>query len=894
MRRDLKVLLVEDSPADAELVLLALGRSGYEPLWERVDSAGAMEAALDAGPWDVILSDFSMPGFGAVAALEKLQEHHLDVPFVVVSGTIGEESAVAMVRAGASDYVLKDNLARLGPAVARALAEGDLRRSRLAGDRATHRLATIVQQSADAILSLDLDGTITSWNPAAEKLYGWPAVEATGRHVSLVVAPEFHDQVPRRLAAVRRGEAIENFETVHVHRDGRRIDVAVLLSPLHNDGPLPVGCSTVARDITERKRLESQRQRDADSLARDALLLANVSDAVIVTDLEGVVTYWNEGASRLLGWTAAERLGKPHVERFPPAARAEIAAETRRLATGEDWNAVYEDYRKDGTRVWVDASVRRIHDRAGAAIGVMGISRDISARLRTEASLRLLDRAVGAVRSGILITDATQPGGPIVYVSPGFERLTGYTAQEALGRDLHFLHGPATDAAAIAEIALCLQEARSCSVELFDYRRDGTGFWTELAISPVTDSGGTLTHFVAVSTDVSDRRRLEEQYHQAQKMESIGQLAGGVAHDFNNLLTIINGLSELLLHELAPGDPSRGALVDIHDAGERGAVLTRQLLTFSRRGVIARRVIDLNAVLGHLERMLRRVLGEDVVLSVDLAPALGAIRADPGQIEQLLVNLAVNARDAMPEGGRLTIATAEVELAAADLPTAPPSSLGTYVCLTVSDTGCGMTPEVAARIFEPFFTTKGAVKGTGLGLAVVHGIVAEGGGHLTVDSRPGSGTTLRIFLPRVDEPLAPAAPPPDPSVVPCGSETVLLVEDEHVVRSLVRRVLVSQGYTVLEARSGEQALGLATGHEGPIDLLLTDVVMPGLSGRALAAELVIQRPQLRVLYVSGYTEDAVMLQGIRHEQVAFLQKPFGPATLARKVRETIDEPRPAA
>jgi two-component system cell cycle sensor histidine kinase/response regulator CckA len=380
----------------------------------------------------------------------------------------------------------------------------------------------------------------------------------------------------------------------------------------------------------------------------------------------------------------------------------------------------------------------------------------------------------------------------------------------------------------------------------------------------------------------TERETLKEQYLQSQKMEAIGQLAGGVAHDFNNLLTVILGYSELLLSGMGDADRRRDLVEQMKRAGERAAGLTRQLLAFSRRQVLAPRVLDLNAVVADLEKMLRRIIGEDVTLETNLQPGLGPVKADPGQIEQVLINLAVNARDAMPTGGQLVLETRNVELDEASVRPGP------HVLLAVSDTGHGMTPEIQARIFEPFFTTKEKGRGTGLGLATVYGIVQQLGGHIAVSSAPSRGTTFQVYLPRTREAAAPGKPSRSTAPAPRGSETVLLVEDEDAVRSLARLVLRQAGYRVLEAPGGDEALRVVGRHQGPIHLLVTDVVMPGQDGRQVAERLLGSHPGLKVLFLSGYTDDVVVRHGILEDQVHFLAKPYSPAVLAQKVREVLD------
>jgi two-component system, cell cycle sensor histidine kinase and response regulator CckA len=445
----------------------------------------------------------------------------------------------------------------------------------------------------------------------------------------------------------------------------------------------------------------------------------------------------------------------------------------------------------------------------------------------------------------------------------------------------------------VAESRRGLAEART------EYRviwPDGSIHWIVDVGRTFYDAAGTPVRAAGVSMDVTAQRNLEEQFHQAQKMESIGNLAGGIAHDFNNLLTAILGYSNVLLEEEAAAlkpEVARSFIEEIQKAGERAATLTNQLLAFSRRQMIQPTVLDINAVIGALDRMLQRLIGEDIELTTHLAPMLGSTRADPGQIEQVIMNLVVNARDAMPTGGKITIETSNVELDEAyarqhiDVPP------GRYVMLAVSDTGTGMTPEVQARVFEPFFTTKPKGRGTGLGLATIYGIVKQNQGDIWVYSEPGKGTSFKVYLPRVD--AAPIVVQAKPTTVPTGhGEVVLLVEDDHRVRKLARELLSRNGYEVIEGADAEDAIRVATSYSKRIDLLLTDVVMPGMSGRLLAQRLTEHHPGLKVLYMSGYTDDAIVHHGVLTPDIAFLQKPFTPTMFARAVRDVLDARLPRA
>jgi len=406
----------------------------------------------------------------------------------------------------------------------------------------------------------------------------------------------------------------------------------------------------------------------------------------------------------------------------------------------------------------------------------------------------------------------------------------------------------------------------------------------------LTRLGPAVRRALGESRERRERQQLEVQLRQAQKMEAVGRLAGGVAHDFNNLLNVIMGYGELLLERLAEDDPSRSKIVEIRSAAERAASLTRQLLAFSRNQVIQPRILDLNVLLAEMEKMLRRLIGEDVELSTRRPQGLDRVKADPGQIEQILMNLVVNARDAMPDGGKLAIEVANVDLDDAFVRSHPGSRPGRFVIIEVSDSGMGMDAEVQSHIFEPFFTTKEAGKGTGLGLATVYGIVKQNDGYIEVESAPGRGATFRVYLPRVEAP-AEKARPEATGEPPRGTETILVVEDEPVVRGLIQEILTEYGYTVLVAGDVDEAEQACERHPGTIHLLMTDVVLPKANGREVAIRVARQRPEVKVLYTSGYTDSTVVRQGIMERGAAFLQKPFPLTTLARKVREVLDAPQ---
>lgn len=640
-------------------------------------------------------------------------------------------------------------------------------------------------------------------------------------------------------------------------------------------------------EIMERKRAQEElrvrEERFRATFEQAAVGIAHVG-------LDGRFLWMNDRLCTMSLYTRDELLEMTIRDITAPDHLAESDEARRSMLQGRTASYASEKryLRKDGTAFWGNLVATLTHKPSGEPDHFISVIADITDRKQVEAELRLRDRAIQVVSQGILISDATQPDNPVIYASAGFERLTGYAPEEIIGRNCRFLQGADTDPQAITTLREAIAAGRSCAVEIRNHRKDGTAFWNALSLNPLHDEHGTLAYFVGVQNDVTQRRSLEEELRQAQKMEAIGQLAGGVAHDFNNHLTVIGGYSEQLLTLPHLPDSLREPIQAIAEAGEKAASLTRQLLSFSRQSILQPQVLDLNAVVAETAKLLRRLISESVLFSAVLGANISRVKVDPVQLDQVLMNLAVNARDAMPLGGRLTLETANVllgeEYAATHLDCAP----GPYVMLSMSDTGCGMTPEVQARIFEPFFTTKDVGKGTGLGLATVFGIVRQSNGCIHVYSEPGLGTTFKIYLPAVDEPAARAYEAPAEAAAAGGTETILLVEDDEGVRGLTLRALEMRGYKVLTAADGSQALRVLDTYPQTIDLILTDVVMPNISGPELIRQSRDRFPGMKALFMSGYTDDAVVRHGLLDASVAFIQKPYRPRMLAQKVREVLD------
>jgi two-component system, cell cycle sensor histidine kinase and response regulator CckA len=750
------------------------------------------------------------------------------------------------------------------------------------------RYRGIFENAVEGIFQTTPDGRMLSANPMLARILGFRSPEELLAEV-LVHDNHFYAQPGRRAEFVRRlreQESVTHFESQVRRADGALRWISENARAIQDaDGNL-IRYEGTVEDVTERKRTETV-LRESEERFR---ALADCSPMLVwVTDMEGRCTFFNQAWLQLTGRTAEQEKGDGWIENIhPDDLTGAVAAYRRAFAERQPFTLEYRLRRHDGTYRWLMDCGNPHFLPDGTFTGYIGSAADITDRKAAEENLRLRDRAIEAASQGIVLTDPSRPDNPILHVNSAFEKLTGYTAAEAVGRNCRFLQGPETDPAAVLELRDAVKEQRSCAVELLNYRKDGVPFWLALSISPIRDASGKVTHFVGVQTDITERKRLEQQFQQAQKMEAVGRLAGGIAHDFNNLLTAILGYGQILLSEVAPDDPLRSGLEEIKRAGERAATLTHQLLAFSRRQVLLPKVLDLNTIVADVQKMLHRMIGEDVALITNPGKDLGRVKADPGQLIQVLMNLAVNSRDAMPDGGALTIETANVDLSEADVRQHPGLRPGKYVLLAVSDTGCGMDKATQARIFEPFFTTKEVGKGTGLGLATVYGIVKQSDGYIAVHSEPDRGTTFKIYFPRIEEAAPASTARQVKAIASTGSETVLVVEDEAGVRNLVSHVLRRHGYTVLEASHGEEALSLVDQYAGAIDLLVTDMIMPVMSGRQLADLLTAKQEGLKVVYMSGYVHPEGDQPPRGNGRRAFLQKPFKPDVLARMVREVLD------
>jgi PAS domain S-box-containing protein len=802
--------------------------------------------------------------------------------------------------------------------------------------RSEERYRDVVENAHDLIYEHDLQGNFTSINKAGERITGYSLEESLKLKLQQSVAPEYLERAQEMLRRKLDGEQVTAYDLEIVAKDGHRVAVEVNTRLVLKDG-VPVGVQGIARDITERKRAEEALR---DSEARKRAILESSMDCIITMDHDGLVVDWNPAAEKTFGYSQNETIGRSMAELIIPERYRERHNQglARYLATGEGRmlgkRLELSAERRDGTEFPIELTITRIESRGAAMF--TGYLRDITDRKKAENRLQ----AQYAVTRALAESNTISEGAPKILqavceslgwqygslwtVDRGSNELHCSEVWKSLGAEAHEFETVSRGSVFAPGIGLpgrvwndneplwipdVLEDKNfprsshagkaglhgACAFPI-PFRSEILGvveFFSRSIREPDPD---LLAMMVTIGSQIGQfiqRKRVEEalgdseeQLRQSQKLEAIGQLAGGVAHDFNNLLTVIGGYSSILLGKLPEESPHRSSIEEIKKASDRASALTRQLLAFSRKQILQPKVLDLNTVVTDLEKMLRRLIGEDIDLLTITSAGLGKVKADPGQIEQVLLNLIVNARDAMPGGGKLTIETRNV-VHSEEYAQRHAAVAGRYVMLAVSDTGCGMDAAIQPRVFEPFFTTKGSGKGTGLGLATVYGIVKQSGGNIFVYSEVGRGSTFKVYLPRVDD-VAEADEVAVSKLVPKGTELVLLVEDEEQVRAILKHILENQGYVVLAASNGEQALVISQNLELDIKLLITDVVMPQMSGRELAERVLELRPHLPVLFMSGYTDDAIVRHGLLDEKLNFIQKPFDSASVARKVREVLD------
>jgi two-component system cell cycle sensor histidine kinase/response regulator CckA len=784
-------------------------------------------------------------------------------------------------------------------------------------------LEQLVECAPEAISILDPEYRITRLNGEFTRIFGFSPEEALGERIDSLIVPPDRSAETRWIAELLvKGQKVV-LETKRQRKDGTLLDVFISAAPIVIDERQVAMC-VLYRDISEQKRAEAlhsalyritQKTSSADDLQQfyaavhgivGELMYARNFYIAVYDPLPQLLTFPyfedeldSRPAAKKLGKGLTEyvlRTGEPLLctpEVFDSLARQgeveSIGAPSLDwlgvpLKVGNNSFGVLAVQSYSGNMRFGDKEKEILQFVSQQLASAIEYKRNEEALRRSEARYRSL------VQSAVYGIYRSSLEGRFFDVNPALITMLGYdSAEEVLALDpkLDVFVDPSEQMRVMAEFR---RGARLDNVEVRWKRKDGSAITVRLSGRVVNNPEETAEVVEIIAEDITERRVLENQFRQAQKMEAVGRLAGGVAHDFNNLLMVISGYAEVLLEHTRKNDPLYPKIEAIHQATDRATTLTRQLLAFSRKQLLELKVVDLNIIVEDIKRLLRPLIGENIELQTQLAPDLGRTRADAGQIEQVLMNLVVNSKDAMPNGGKVTIQSANARLNHEDV-RREYSYIhpGLYVVLSVTDTGEGMDKETQLRIFEPFFTTKEKGKGTGLGLSTVYGIIKQSGGYVLVQSEPGQGTTFRIYLPRVEDALETVGTLGISSSQNGGSETVLLVEDEESVRQLVRETLESKGYKVLEAENGEAALRIVSNYSDKIDMLITDVVMPGMSGRELSARLCASRPQTKVLYLSGYTEDAIGHEGVVDPHTVFLQKPFTLQMLSRKVREVLGE-----
>jgi two-component system, cell cycle sensor histidine kinase and response regulator CckA len=775
----------------------------------------------------------------------------------------------------------------------------DITRRRRAEEALADQLSiteAIAATAADAIFMSDSQRRLTFANPAAERIFGYSLEEFRGRALHDLVHYQREDGSPYPAAECPLCEVNLTGATLHDHqevffrKDGTPLHASVSNAPLMKDGRV-IATVVVIRDITERE-LKERELRDANERVAEALATAGLG-IWNVNFVTGEMT-WDARMKALLGLAPDHELTWEQGMAFiHPEDRAHAAAILRRASHGKnemqwEWRVVL----RNGETRWQQSRGHFTRGASGTILSARGVTRDIT----DQKSAQEVRERFAAIIEGTedAITSAT-PEGVLTSWNRGAEHLYGYSAAEMMGGTAARLLPPERAGESREFIARMLRGEPVHRCETERVTKDGRRLQVSITMSLMRNERGEIVGISAITRDVSREKLLEEKLRQAEKMEAIGQLAGGIAHDFNNLLTVINGYATLALMN-ASGTAAAAAMVpgylkEIGAAGERATVLTRQLLAFSRKQMLQEHVLDINAVVDAMRPMLSRIIREDIECDTVLYPRLSAVRADPNQLEQVIMNLSVNAADSMPSGGRIVIETKNVTLDEAYSRQYPEAVPGDYVMLAVSDTGRGIEPAIIKRIFEPFFTTKPVGKGTGLGLSSVYGIVRQSGGHVTCYSEVDIGTTFRVYLPASSPAGTGTYPARQPEIESVrGTETILLVEDDAALRGYAANVLQGLGYTVYAAPDGKEALRIARLHRNKIDLLITDIVMPRMSGRELSQALAPLAAGMRVLYVSGYTDNAIVQKGVLEPGLHFLSKPFNPSQLSRKTREVLSAP----
>lgn len=901
----LRILLAEDLPADVELVVRELRNSGVQFTLRSVDTPDTFLKQLDDFSPDIVLSDYSMPQFTGMDALELVKERYPSIPLIIVTGSINEQTAVQCMKAGAVDYVIKEDLKRLAHAVEAALSkkrvEEEKERAEEALRESERYFRSLLNQLHEDVAVIDRDHHIMDVNRMFLVTTGYTRDEVVGRRCH-EVSHGYDEPCNMRgeeCTLLKVFDTGEPYNSVHEHlrKDGSKVWTDIIFSPLTDREGNITHVIESARDITDLKEAQEALQKSESSLveAQRIAHLGNWDWDIVNNEL-----CWSDEAYRIFGM-APQEFGATYDAFFAfvhPDDRERVRQSVEAAMKQE------KPYTIDHRIVLPTGEVRIIHeqgettfDEAGKPVRMVGTVQDITERKHTErerdALMQLYESTVANIPSSLLVLDTELR---VIVTNRQYLEDMEVQTSDIVGKDF-------TEVFPVSLLSGQSLFERTSTVakdggydELLGVsytRSDGAERFLNIRIcrieSGAEDETNQKTRMLLVIDDVTEQQMLQEQRDQLDRLDSIGRLAGGVAHDFNNILTGITGYAQLMLGRTEDDPKAIRDLTQIRELGNRAAHLTRQLLAFGRRQTLRPVVLNLNELIDNTSKMLQRIIGEDIRFKFIPEADLSSVRADPFQIDQVIMNLAVNARDAMPDGGTLTVETANTFLDNKYVGDHAGAKPGLYVMLAITDTGCGMDAATQKKIFEPFFTTKPQDKGTGLGLATVYGIVKQHNGDIYVYSEPGNGTTFKVYLPCVsaDADKLSARLAQD---VPCptGTETVLLVEDEEAVRTVMVLILEDLGYAVLTAANSQEAERVFAERGKDVDLLLADVVLPDHKGPEVYRRLAATDPSLKVLYVSGYTDNGIVRNGILDADLPFLQKPFTPEGLAQKVRETLD------
>lgn len=1014
MAKNIRVLHAEDRPDDSELLSLELTKNGFLPKLVRVESAKLFERELSNNEWDIVIADYVMPSFSAMEALEIFKTKDLDISFIVVSGTIGEEIAVEAMRAGAHDYIMKDDLHRLIPAIERELKNNDSRRlkrnAEIATQKSKREYQELVENINDIIFSIDSNGVIRFISSVVKEQLGWEPGSIIGNHFSEFIHPADRDEIQKAFKKVLNNDKNPSEYRV-LSKSGQTEWVRSSSRPVYNQGKL-TGIQGIITLITEEKAAKLALE---DSEEQYRTLVNSIQEGIGIVDANEKFVFVNPAASKIFGYPLEKLIGMKVTDLIEKSETAKLFEQITNRKKGIKERYELQITRADNSRRTLLVTANPVL-KNGIYSGAFGIFLDITDIKEYESQLQTEKAKLETIlfsSAAVIYTSYPHKNHIIEYISDNVLQMTGYAKEQIIGSEnfweerIHpkdienvLSHQQQSTTGTIsyeyrfkcdngeyiwlsheirklnglneqniqyinycqnithqklAELALIDSEKKYRDVveksgiailiddpegnivysnlrfkEIFEFEEsdlenlkisdivhedDKTrilGFHKNRILGHVTPSryefkavtktgkilnleldttiineSGEITGTLSYIWDKTEKKKLEEQYYQAQKMEAVGRLAGGVAHDFNNLLTIISGYSEMLLSETEKADQLYYKLEQISSASRKAESLTKQLLAFSRRQVISTQKINLNKSIAQLTSMLKRLIGEDIKIEMELADDLLPVMSDSAQIEQIILNLAINARDAMPQGGKLTIKTKNEITSEFSVGENGDEKLKKYAVLEISDTGTGMDKQTMERIFEPFFTTKEEGKGTGLGLSMIYGVVKQYKGEIKVNSKMGFGTSFKIYLPESSEEKI-IKTPQKVKVNTKGQETILIAEDDDQVRNLIVKTISKNGYKIIDCASAEDAIKKLKSLNS-VDLLITDIVLPGVSGNILAAKAKEVFDQIKIIFISGYTEDVISRYGVSSNQAQILNKPFKQDELMTKIRYILDQ-----